>query len=375
MKLVIAPDSFKGSLSALEAARAIEAGIKRVLPRTLVRLFPMADGGEGTLDAVLYATRGERRSVKVSGAAGETVDAGYGVIPHAQGDTAVIEAAQVVGLTMAGASDVAQRSTQGLGELVLHCLDQGLRRLMIGLGGSSTNDGGTGALAALGVRLLDQVGKPIAATPHGLAHLHRIDCLALDARLVQTQIILMTDVDNPLCGPQGATATFGPQKGVRPADVPIFDARIAHLAALCDAWLGRELSREPGAGAAGGLGYALMLLGAKRRPGAEVVCELMDIDAAIREADWVLTGEGRSDEQTLHGKLPLAVSLHARGHGVPVTLVSGRIDADARGALERHFDGCFQAAPESMPLAQAMSEAAQLLADAAERAARARFTP
>lgn len=370
MRVVIAPDSFKGSLSALEAARAMETGVKRVFPQASIRLFPMADGGEGTLDAVLYACHGERRSLKVSGAAGEPVDAGYGVIHHAQGDIPVIEAAQVVGLTMAGASDVARRSTVGLGGLVRHCLDHGLRRFMIGLGGSSTNDGGSGVLAALGARLLDEAGGVIPPTPAGLALLHAIDFSALDARLAQADITLMTDVDNPLCGAQGATATFGPQKGVRAEDVPVFDARIAHLARLCDAWLGHELSREPGTGAAGGLGYAFMLLGAKRRPGAEVVCELMGLDAAMQEADWAITGEGRSDAQTLHGKLPLAVSRHARRHGVPVTLLSGRIDAAARGALAAHFDGCLEAAPEPMPLAQAMSEAAQLLASAAEQAAR-----
>lgn len=369
MRVVIAPDSFKGSLSALEAARAIEAGVMRVFPQASIRLFPMADGGEGTLDAVLHASHGERRSLRVTGAAGEPAHAGYGVI-HAQGDIAVIESAQVVGLPMAGNSDVARRSTGGLGELLRHCLDQGLRRFMIGLGGSSTNDGGSGVLAALGARLLDQAGGVIPPTPAGLAHLHAIDFSALDARLAQADITLMTDVDNPLCGAQGATATFGPQKGVRAEDVPVFDARIAHLARLCDTWRGHELSREPGTGAAGGLGYAFMLLGANRRPGAEVVCELMGLDAAMQEADWAITGEGHSDAQTLHGKLPLAVSRHARRHGVPVTLLSGRIDAAARGALEAQFNGCFEAAPEPMPLAQAMSEAAQLLAGAAEQAAR-----
>lgn len=373
MQVVIAPDSFKGSLSALEAARALAAGVKRIFPHAATRLFPMADGGEGTLDAVLYATQGERRSLKVSGAAGEPIDASYGLVAATAGRIAVIESAQVVGLPMAGASDVASRSTVGLGELVRHCLDQGLRCFMIGLGGSSTNDGGTGVLAALGARFLDQSGKAISPSPLGLADLHRIDFSMLDPRLAQADITLMTDVDNPLCGVDGATATFGPQKGVRPEDVPVFDARIAHLGRLCDAWLGKELSREPGAGAAGGLGYAFMLLGARRRPGAEVVCELMGLDAAVRDADWIITGEGRSDAQTLHGKLPLAVSNIARRRGVPVTLVSGRIDAASRTVLETHFDGCFEAAPEPMPLAQAMRDAAQLLTHAAERAAQARF--
>lgn len=370
MRLVIAPDSFKGSLTALEAARAMEAGVRRVFPASEIQMFPMADGGEGTLDAVLYAARGERRTLTVSGAAGEQVEAAYGVIRDERGDIAVIESAQVVGLTLVGASDVAQRNTAGLGELLRHCLDAGLRHFMIGLGGSSTNDGGTGVLAALGVRLLDAHGEPVAPTPSGLAKLFHIDFSALDTRILQADITLMTDVDNPLCGAAGATATFGPQKGVAPSDVMLFDARLANLARLCDAWLGRELSHEAGTGAAGGLGYAFMLLGAKRRPGAEVVCELMRLDAAMQGADWALTGEGRSDAQTLHGKLPLAVSRHARRRRVPVTLLSGRIDAAARAALEAHFDGCFEAAPEALPLAQAMREAAQWLTGAAERAAR-----
>lgn len=373
MKVVVAPDSFKGSLSALEAARAMAAGIARAVPDAACALFPMADGGEGTLDAVLHATGGERRVARVPGAAGETVEAAYGVIEDAAGRIAVIESAQVVGLPMAGASAVAQRSTRGLGELLRHCLEQGLRRFMIGLGGSSTNDGGAGVLAALGVRLLDASGRAVPPTPAGLAALARVDFSGLDPRLGQCDLTLMTDVDNPLCGPDGATATFGPQKGVRPEEVALFDARLAQLARLCDAWFGRDLSRAPGSGAAGGLGYAFMLLGARRRAGAEAVCELMQLDAAVDTADWVVTGEGRSDAQTLHGKLPLAVAELARRHGVPVTLISGRIDAAARAALEAHFDGCFEAAPAPMPLAEALRDAAQLLADAAERATRARF--
>jgi glycerate kinase len=372
VRILIAPDSFKGSLTALQAARAMEAGVKRVFPAADVRLFPMADGGEGTLDAVLYATRGQRRSVRLPGATGELIEADYGVICDARGDIAVIESAQVVSLPKAGATDVAQRSTQGLGELVRLCLDRGLRRFMIGLGGSSTNDGGSGVLAALGVRLHDAHGEAIAPTPAGLAQLFHVDFSGVDPRILQAEITLMTDVDNPLCGEAGATATFGPQKGVAPSDVMLFDARLANLARLCDAWRGEDLSEQPGAGAAGGLGYAFMLLGAKRRPGAEVVCELMGLDAVLRDAHWVITGEGRSDAQTLHGKLPLAVSRHARLHAVPVTLISGRIDAGDRPALERYFGNCVEAAPAAMPLERAMAEAGPLVADAAERAARAR---
>jgi glycerate kinase len=371
--VVIAPDSFKGSLTALEAARAIEQGVRRALPDVEARLFPLADGGEGTLDAILFARHGACHTAEVRGADGELIHAAYGVIEVDGRETAVIESAQVVGLPMAGTSDVARRSTYGIGELLGHCLDRGIRRFMVGLGGSSTNDGGSGLLMALGARLTNPGGDPIDPTPTGLGDLAAVDLSPLDARLQAAEIILMTDVDNPLCGAAGATATFGPQKGVRSPDVPIFDARIASLARRCDAQVAQGFTQEPGAGAAGGLGYAFMLLGAKRRPGAEVLCELMGLDAAMRDANWAITGEGRSDAQTLHGKLPMAVAEHARRHRVPVTLISGRIDPAAQAVLESRFDGCFEAAPPPMPLAQAMRDAAQLLAQAAERATRARF--
>ncbi len=371
MRIVIAPDSFKGSLTALEAARAMERGVRRVLPRADIRCLPLADGGEGTLNAVLHARPGQRRTLTVPGADGTPVEAAYGVIQEGLAPVAVIESAQVVGLTRLRGGDIGGRTTYGLGQLVRHCLDAGLTRFLVGLGGTSTNDGGAGLLAALGVRLLNARGTPVAPTPEGLARLATLDFAGLDPRLAAAEIVIMTDVDNPLTGAQGATAVFGPQKGLPPERVAEFDARLAHLAALGDAWAGRPVSLEPGAGAAGGLGYAFLLLGAQRRPGARVVCELMGLSEAVGQAQWVLTGEGRSDAQTLHGKLPMEVARIAHGHGVPVTLVSGRIEASARPALEAVFDGCFEAAPEPMPLATALAQAAQLLADAAERAARA----
>lgn len=373
MNIVIAPDSFKGSLTALDAARAMERGVSRVLPHAKTSLFPLADGGEGTLDVCLHALPGSRREIEVTGADGRPVKAAYGVIAYDGEPAAVIESAQVVGLLKAGDSDVARRSSRGVGELLRHALDEGLSRFLIGVGGTSTNDGGAGLLVALGARLLDARGRPIEPTPEGLAHLARVDFSGLDARLGRTHLLLISDVDNPLTGPEGATAVFGPQKGVPSDRVPEFDARLARLAALCDAWAGRAVSREPGAGAAGGLGYALLLLKAERRPGAEFICELVGLDDAVAQADWVLTGEGRSDAQTLHGKLPLAVARIARRHRVPVTLVSGRIDAAALPLLAAHFEALCEAAPEPMPLATALAQAAQLLEEAAARAARERL--
>lgn len=367
MNVIIAPDSFKGTLSALQAARAIEVGVRRVFPQAAIQLFPMADGGEGTLDAVLFAMEGERRLAMVSGVTGHPLQAAYGVI---HGDTAVIEAAQVVGLALAGETAVAARTTFGLGELIRHCLDGGLRRFLIGLGGSSTNDGGAGLLAALGVQLLDAQGKLIAPTPAGLADLARVDFTDCDDRLAQCDLVLLSDVDNPLCGASGATATFGPQKGVMPDQIALFDERLATLARLCDAATGHALVQAPGAGAAGGLGYALMLLGGQRRAGAEVMCELMRLDDALLQADWAITGEGRSDAQTLHGKLPWVLSRHARQAGVPVALLSGAIDEASRAALASAFDACRALVEGGVTVERAMREGEHYLAVRAAELAR-----
>ncbi|NWG87002.1 MAG: glycerate kinase [Hydrogenophilaceae bacterium] len=368
--VVLAPDSFKGCLTAGAVAAAMAAGLKRAWPQVETICLAMADGGEGTLDAVLAVSGGRRGTARVHGADGREIEAPYGLVHTTSGETAVLEAAAVVGLPMAGGEPVASRTTLGLGELLRHCLDAGLRRFMIGLGGSSTNDGGAGVLAALGVRLLDAEGQPLAPTPAALAELDRVDFSGLDPRLKACTITLMTDVQNPLCGPLGATAVFGPQKGVSAAEIAIFDARLRHFANLCDAWAGRAVSERPGAGSAGGLGYALQLLGAENRSGAEVVAELADLDAALGRADWVITGEGRSDGQTLLGKVPLVVAQHARRAGVPVSLLSGALDGADLAELSSLFAGCFALPEGPMPLAEAMAEAERLLADRTEQLAR-----
>ena len=368
--IVLAPDSFKGALSAPEAAVALARGLRRVWPEARLTQLPMADGGEGTLDALLAGTGGERHTARVSGADQRPVEAAFGVLQDEHGRIAVLEAAQVVGLPMASTAGVADRSTRGLGELLRQCLDAGMRRFMIGLGGSSTNDGGAGALAALGVRLLDAAGQELATTPSGLADLARLDFSGLDPRLSEAKITLMSDVWNPLCGPSGASAVFGPQKGVQPDEVEVFDARLRHFADLCDAWAGRAVSLDEGAGAAGGLGYIFQVLGAHHRSGAEVVCELSGLDAALAEADWIITGEGRTDAQTLLGKAPYMVARHARQAGVPVTLVSGAVEEADLPRLSGQFDGCFSITPHPMALDQAMAKTAELLADRAEQLAR-----
>ncbi len=296
--VVIAPDSFKGSVTAAEAAASIAEGLRHVWPDVELRLCPMADGGEGTLDAVL-SRGGQHLTARVTGAAGKTVEAGYGIV--GEGKIAIIEAAQIVGLTDPDgtAIDVEQRSSRGIGELMAKLLDGGLMEFMVGLGGTSTNDGGAGMLAALGLRLLDAKGSAVDATPEGLAELAAVDAVGLDPRLRQTTITIMSDVDNVLAGPRGATAIFGPQKGVRPERVGELDARLARFAALVEKALGKAARDRPGAGAAGGLGFALQLLGGEMRSGAEVVADLIGLDAALHGANWVITGEGRRSSRAI----------------------------------------------------------------------------
>ncbi len=367
--VVIAPDSFKGSVSAPEAATAIAAGLARVWPTAELRRCPMADGGEGTLDAIL-SRGGERRSHRVSGAGGASIAVAYGLLDD--GSTAVIEAAQVVGLTdaAAGAVDVEQRSTRGVGELMRVVLDAGIRRIMIGVGGSSTNDGGAGMLAALGLSLADASGRAVAPTPEGLASLAAVDAGALDRRLADATITIMSDVNNPLCGERGATAIFGPQKGVRTERIIELDARLARFASLAERAVGRTVNALPGAGAAGGLGFALQLIGGEMRSGAQVVADLVGLDAALSGADWLVTGEGRSDAQTLLGKTPWVVAQRAAAQGVPATLLSGGIDRAALPEFARHFAGCFALPSGPATLAECVADAARLLADRAEQIAR-----
>ena len=369
--VVIAPDSFKGSLDAAAVCASIARGVTRVFPGAEIRACPMADGGEGTLDAVL-SRGGERRHLEVTGAGGRRRSAAYGIVDVGAGRTAVIEAAEVVGITDPDGMSVpvTMRATPGIGEMIRALLDAGIRRFMIGLGGSSTNDGGAGMLAALGLELQDATGRTIAPSPVGLASLARVDAHGLDPRLAQSSITIMSDVNNPLCGARGATAIFGPQKGVPPADIGAIDARLEHYAALAEKAVARSAADHPGAGAAGGLGFALQLVGGAFRSGAEVVADLIGLDAAMAGADWAFTGEGRTDAQTLLRKAPYVVAERARAAGIPITLLSGAVDAAALPELGRVFAGCFSLTPGPMTLADCIANADALLADRAEQITR-----
>lgn len=366
--VVIAPDSFKGSLSAQEVAAAIGAGIKRAIPDAEVRLCPIADGGEGTLDALMHAG-GERLTVTCRNAAGEPFTAPVGILNNG---SAVVESAAIVGLTDAAgtALPVDERTTLGVGDAILSLLDRGARHFLVALGGSSTNDGGAGLLAALGVKFLDAAGEPVPPVPAQLQRIARVDASLLDPRVKQAQFVAMSDVDNPLCGEEGATAVFGPQKGVQPEQVPVIDSALAHFARVLEAALGHQAATRPGAGAAGGLGYALLMLGAQFRSGAETVADHIGLDQALAGADWLITGEGRSDAQTLHGKAPFIASQRARRAGVPTTLLSGGIDRKSLEKLQTSFSGCFSIAFGPMSLQEAIAQAPDLLKDSGEQLAR-----
>lgn len=375
MKIVIAPDTFKGSLSAVAVADAVREGMARILPDADFDLVPMADGGEGTVDALVAATGGERGEATVSGPDGRPVRACFGLIG---GDTAVVEVAQASGLGLVApeARDPGAASTRGTGELVLaalrHAGGSPLRRLIIGLGGSATNDGGAGFCQALGVRFYDRSERLLDAPLGGadLGRVARMDTAGLDPRLAGLRIEAASDVDNPLLGPAGATATFGPQKGASPAQVTALDAALGTFYRLVTSTLGRDVTTRAGAGAAGGLGAALLaFLNAELRPGIDIVMEAARLESRLRGATVVITGEGRVDRQTFRGKAPLGVARLARRCGVPVIALGGSLDAAAHELLDGELDALEAAVCHPMREAEALADARALLVRAAMRTA------
>ncbi|MGI3128942.1 glycerate kinase [Halopseudomonas pachastrellae] len=369
MKLVIAPDSFKESLSARAVAEAIAAGWARVYPDAELLLCPMADGGEGTVDALLSATGGALQQTRVSGPLGDPVEAHWGLLRDAQ---AIIEMAEASGLHRVEPArrDVLAASSFGTGELIRAALDAGVRRIVLGLGGSATNDGGAGLLAALGVRFLDVQGAELPPGGAALARLRQIDLTGLDTRLAQVEVMVAADVDNPLCGPRGASAVFGPQKGASAEQVAQLDAALGHYADVMAATLGEDLRDQPGVGAAGGLGFAARaVLRAGFRPGVELVAELSGLAQAVQGADLVITGEGRLDGQSLHGKTPVGVARIARAAGVPVIALAGSLGDGYQRLYAEGIGAAFSLAPGPLSLEQAMQQAAdQLSARAADLA-------
>lgn len=370
MKLVIAPDSFKESLSAPEVAAAIARGWSRARPLDEILLRPMADGGEGTVDAVLAATGGERRECAVRGPLGAPVQAHWGWLEEG---AAVIEMAAASGLHWVAPQqrDATRTTSYGTGELIRAALEAGARKIILGLGGSATNDGGMGLLQALGVRFLDERGEPLGDGGAALAGLHAIDLAGLDPRLAGVEVEVAADVNNPLCGEQGASAVFGPQKGASPEQVRQLDAALARYAEVAARTLGQDHSLFPGVGAAGGLGFAARaFLKARFRPGVELVAEVSGLAEALQGADLAITGEGRLDEQSLHGKTPIGVARLAREAGVPLIALAGSLGKGYGRLHEAGIAAAFSLVPGPISLAEAMAGAAGELEARAEELAR-----
>ncbi|MFJ1341145.1 glycerate kinase [Pseudomonas caricapapayae] len=362
MKIVIAPDSFKDSLSAEGVADAIALGLAQVWPEATLVKCPMADGGEGTMEAIVAACSGELRRQQVQGPLGEPVQAGWGWL--AESHTAIIEMAQASGLQLLSLEqrDACRSSTYGTGQLISAALDAGARRIILAIGGSATNDAGSGMLRALGLRLFDAQGQALAEGGLALSQLARLDASELDPRLAQVQLEVAADVDNPLCGSNGASAVFGPQKGASPEQVQLLDAALGHFADHCVPLLSQDVRDFPGCGAAGGMGFAAKaFMQATFRPGIDVVAELAGLDQAVQGADLVLTGEGRFDAQTLRGKTPFGVARIAKRHGVPVVVIAGTLGEGYEQLYRHGIDAAFALASGPMTLQQACSNAAALL--------------
>ena len=369
VRIVVAPQAFKGSLSAQEACRAIREGVLRVLPDAEIVLVPMADGGDGTLEALIEATNGVYQETTVQGPLGEKVLAAWGVTGN--GETAVVEIARASGLVLVPQErlDPRRASTYGTGQLIRAALDAGCRRMIVGVGGSATNDGGAGMASALGVRFIDAGGNDLPEGGAALARLALIDLTGLDPRVGSCEFLVACDVTNPLLGPQGASAVYGPQKGATPEVVKELDVALSGYGEVLALAAGRDVSNVPGAGAAGGLGAGLMaFLDARLQPGVDLVADAVGLDAALDSADLVITGEGRLDGQTAYNKVPVGVARRAKVRGLRVIALAGTLGEGYEQTLSMGIDVVEALSDGSIPLEQAMANAYTLLADAAEQA-------
>lgn len=371
MRIVIAPDSYKGSLSAVAVTAAVERGLLSVFPAAEIHKVPIADGGEGTVEALTAATGGQILRETVTGPLGDPVDAFWGIL--GDGATAVIEMAAASGLTLVPESQRDPRftTTYGTGQLIKAALDRGLRNIIIGIGGSATNDGGAGMLQALGAAFLDTADKYLPQGGGALAQLAAIELSGLDRRLAETVIQVACDVDNPLCGPKGASAVYGPQKGATPEMVAQLDNALEKYAEIAQTVTGKSVSACPGAGAAGGLGAGLLFFtNAQLKPGVEIILETTGFTAIVKNADLVITGEGRTDYQTAFGKAPVGVAKIAQLHQVPVICLSGGLGKGHEAVLDQGIDSLMSIVPQPMALEECVLSAAMLVEQAAARLGR-----
>jgi len=367
MRVVIAPDSFKGSLSALQVAEAIRSGIHRVDAGIETVIHPMADGGEGTVQAMIDASGGQIIRRVVRDPLFRPIDSFYGLM--GDGKTAVIEMAAASGLPLLTPDErnPLKATTYGTGELILDALKRGCTRIILGLGGSATNDGGTGMARALGVRFLDEHGNEIEEGGGALLKISSIDISGLDPGIENAEFIAACDVANPLCGREGASEVYGRQKGASDADVKILDANLAHLAEMMKNEHGMDKSREPGAGAAGGLGYgALVFLKCTLERGIDIVARMTDLPEKMTNADLVITGEGRIDHQTAFGKTPWGVARIAKSKNIPVIGIAGSLGENYQALYAHGFDGIFSIIDRPMSLEEAFERTEELLGNTAE---------
>lgn len=363
MRILIAPDSFKGSLGAVAVADAIEQGLRKVALTADIKKIPMADGGEGTVEAIITAAGGDIHDQNVIGPLGEEVKAFFGVLDD--GTTAVIEMAAASGLPLVPEDkrNPMNTTTYGTGQLIKAAMDKGCNHIIIGIGGSATNDGGVGMAQALGVKFYDAQGRIIDGFGGKvLEHIAHIDISDMDKRVKDIDITVACDVTNPLCGSNGAAAVYGPQKGATPEMVEELDRGLANLAMVIKKDLGIDIKDMPGAGAAGGLGAGLVaFLGASLKPGMDIMIDVTHMDELVSQCDLVITGEGRTDEQTVFGKVPVGVAGVAKRHGKPVVCLSGSLGDAAEKVYEHGVDALFSIIDRPMTLADAMSHTSELL--------------
>ena len=370
MKIVIAPDSFKECLTAAQVAQSIENGMRQIFPGAEYVQVPVADGGEGTLQSLVDATQGRFIEVTVTGPLGEPINACFGLLGN--GDTAMIEMAQASGIELVRPEtrNPLIATTFGTGELIKAALDLGVRHFIVGIGGSATNDGGAGMLQALGIKLLDDNNQELEHGGAALAKLSHIDLATMDERLKQCTFIAASDVNNPLTGVNGASATFGPQKGATPEMVALLDNALRHYAAIVKRDLGKEVDAVAGAGAAGGMGAALLgFLNAELKPGIEIVMEAVELAEKVKGADLVITGEGRIDGQTAQGKTPVGVARIAKMESIPVIALAGSVGPGVEAVYERGIDALFPVVHGAVSLDEALAKGSENLTRAARNLA------
>ena len=371
VKIVISPQTFKGSISALDAAQAMRSGVLRVVPDAETVIVPVADGGDGTLETLVEGSGGEIKSVEVQGPLGERNEALWGAM--GDGVTAMIEMARTSGLALVplDSRDPLHSTTYGLGEAILAALDEGFRQFIVGIGGSATNDAGAGMAQALGVRLLDSDGSELGHGGAPLTNLDRIDISGIDPRVNESSFAVACDVTNPLTGPEGASAVYGPQKGATPEMVERLDSALCHLAEVVKRDLQVDVEHVQGAGAAGGLGGGMLaFLNADLRPGVDIVMDAVGIDEALEGADLVLVGEGEVDFQTVYNKAPIGVARRAKRLDIPVVSVSGGLGEGYKTVHDHGIDAAVAIPSAPMNLDESSERASELIANAAEQVMR-----